>query len=331
MATFIAKCKSVERTLNVSSQAKTLKMVEKEIAAQFGLHSGNYTLEYKDLEGDDMEISDHHDFEYFISLLIDQTLTLHVLPKSGVEPVFLTQENPFKKANKGGACPMEEVISERLKFPELEKPEQINEKNQNEQELTLLPEFPNTQKIDSESAINSFHECLSEAEILTHLRQKVVNIKDQMEQSLSEMKEELVRSKRKNSGVASREIESTYVHSKISCHNCGLTPINGKRYKCVSCKNYDLCEVCEENNFHSHHPMIRIVESVKSSVYYDDLASLIKIALGNLKTNDPVQKQRVLKSIFGEAISTDAINSLLNSRNKKSLEEIVSEFYKLLL
>jgi hypothetical protein len=46
------------------------------------------------------------------------------------------------------------------------------------------------------------------------------------------------------------------VHNNIKCENCFMEPIVGFRYKCSVCKNYNLCEKCEEKNEetlnHSH-------------------------------------------------------------------------------
>ncbi|OJD18018.1 hypothetical protein AJ78_01910 [Emergomyces pasteurianus Ep9510] len=36
------------------------------------------------------------------------------------------------------------------------------------------------------------------------------------------------------------------VHSGIRCDNCGMVPILGHRFKCINCKDFDLCSSCEE-------------------------------------------------------------------------------------
>jgi len=36
----------------------------------------------------------------------------------------------------------------------------------------------------------------------------------------------------------------------VSCDGCGVSPIEGVRYKCQVCDNYDLCEKCEAKNEH---------------------------------------------------------------------------------
>ena len=38
-------------------------------------------------------------------------------------------------------------------------------------------------------------------------------------------------------------------HNGIKCQKCSQNPIIGCRYKCAFCKDYNLCEKCEEQNF----------------------------------------------------------------------------------
>jgi hypothetical protein len=46
-------------------------------------------------------------------------------------------------------------------------------------------------------------------------------------------------------------------HNNTNCSECQATPIIGIRYKCVFCKNYDLCEQCEAKSTHDH-PFLKI-------------------------------------------------------------------------
>ena len=40
------------------------------------------------------------------------------------------------------------------------------------------------------------------------------------------------------------------VHRGISCDACGKRPIQGVRYRCANCEDFDLCETCEATNEH---------------------------------------------------------------------------------
>ena len=53
------------------------------------------------------------------------------------------------------------------------------------------------------------------------------------------------------------------IHNGIKCEKCGINPIQGIRYKCSICENYNLCELCEDLNselqFHNNqHDFIRM-------------------------------------------------------------------------
>lgn len=47
-------------------------------------------------------------------------------------------------------------------------------------------------------------------------------------------------------------------HMGVRCDECNASNISGRRYKCLICDNYDLCEGCESMNTHLH-PMVRLI------------------------------------------------------------------------
>ena len=40
--------------------------------------------------------------------------------------------------------------------------------------------------------------------------------------------------------------EEKVIHKNQICSECGISPIEGIMYKCLSCKKYDLCQNCEK-------------------------------------------------------------------------------------
>ncbi|XP_054710626.1 sequestosome-1-like [Uloborus diversus] len=51
------------------------------------------------------------------------------------------------------------------------------------------------------------------------------------------------------------------VHPGVVCDECNLQ-IKGHRYKCLQCKDYDLCSTCNAASKHSHHDMLKLVEPI---------------------------------------------------------------------
>lgn len=48
------------------------------------------------------------------------------------------------------------------------------------------------------------------------------------------------------------------IHLKIDCIGCGVKNVKGKWYKCLECKDFNLCSACETKGIHPHHAMIRL-------------------------------------------------------------------------
>jgi len=58
------------------------------------------------------------------------------------------------------------------------------------------------------------------------------------------------------------EKKNETVHRGYSCNLCGVYPIIGNRYRCTTCYDYDLCDVCETKAGDSHaHPLIKFRSS----------------------------------------------------------------------
>jgi len=65
--------------------------------------------------------------------------------------------------------------------------------------------------------------------------------------------------KMKKSQISSSLMQSTVIHSGVTCDGCKVSPIVGNRYKCTICSNFDYCETCEEKNSELHkHPFLKI-------------------------------------------------------------------------
>jgi hypothetical protein len=47
-------------------------------------------------------------------------------------------------------------------------------------------------------------------------------------------------------------IPNTVVHEGVFCDDCKRYPIQGTRYRCLQCPDFDLCDSCEAKNNHPH-------------------------------------------------------------------------------
>jgi len=51
--------------------------------------------------------------------------------------------------------------------------------------------------------------------------------------------------------------QAAIVHPTVTCDSCGATPIQGIRYKCSVCPDFDFCDKCEAEKLHPH-PFLKI-------------------------------------------------------------------------
>ena len=59
---------------------------------------------------------------------------------------------------------------------------------------------------------------------------------------------------------ANKEIsKEESVHYGVQCDGCNMSPLRGKRYKCATCYDYDLCESCENQGTHPQHDKFHLI------------------------------------------------------------------------
>ena len=96
---------------------------------------------------------------------------------------------------------------------------------------------------------------------LAKKKAKIVKTKvppDEKEDEKKESKRAKVKLSAKKPANDPKNAKKLSIHDGIACVNCGVEPIQGTRYRCTVCKNFDLCEACEAQAVHpAEHPLLK--------------------------------------------------------------------------
>lgn len=127
------------------------------------------------------------------------------------------------------------------------------------QSLQSQPSQPQIQQQSQEKDTSTgiMIQCLQESKniqssMLQELRQLVDIMRNQPKQSASQTNQQ------------TGPFSAKSIHFGVWCNNCGKNNITGFRYKCLFCKDFDICEECECKPIQSHdaaHSFIRIKDS----------------------------------------------------------------------
>jgi len=78
-------------------------------------------------------------------------------------------------------------------------------------------------------------------------------------------------------------------HDGVKCDGCGMYPIEGPRFKCLVCPNFDLCRACEEKGLHPMaHPLAKM--RVELNTLPPALIKAIRVAEADEKKPEPAPR-----------------------------------------
>jgi hypothetical protein len=121
-----------------------------------------------------------------------------------------------------------------------------------------------------------------------------------------------------------KEVEETpkMVHNHVTCDVCMKRGIVGKRYKCLMCVNFDICEECEIKNLHNQHPMVRICDKEPEKI----LSKLNKKYLKHKTRIDKKKKlQRKLEQLK-EKLRPENLQKLVTEVVQPTIRRAVNSF-----
>ncbi len=102
------------------------------------------------------------------------------------------------------------------------------------------------------------------------LQESLLTTKKEFESKLSGIENKIKSKKQELTAFICQKSQISSIkttHEDISCSNCNASPIIGKRFNCLVCDEYNLCENCESKNEHTH-PMIRICEMMNMNLLH---------------------------------------------------------------
>lgn len=163
----------------------------------------------------------------------------------------------------------EKVVKIRVNIVDIneqykEEKDNIKDKNiiSTESKIILNAEIPKSKILEEEK---KEMEDKIDSSVKSILKQKMKELEDKLVEELySNLQTEISKSKIKDNFYVIKEEENNISQSKmfhkgIRCNRCGKENIQGIRYKCVQCMNYNLCENCENNYIHDmKHIMVKI-------------------------------------------------------------------------
>ena len=115
-------------------------------------------------------------------------------------------------------------------------------------------------------------------------------------------------------------------HPHVSCDVCHQIGIVGKRYKCLLCKNFDICETCESQNKHPYHPMIRCTDDINERITEKICSKFAKMTKRGEKLENvkKVFKGKCLKKLLKHTV--EPLLKFSTSCGVKEEEKVSSSF-----
>lgn len=94
---------------------------------------------------------------------------------------------------------------------------------------------------------------------------------------------ELLEKEFRNNGLF--KLEKPDLHYGITCSSCNSTPINGKCYKCTTCKEFYMCQACFNTDTHTKHAFVFREAILPFRIFYPSFFTMI--SMQNFLENKP--------------------------------------------
>ena len=151
---------------------------------------------------------------------------------------------------------------EKIRKSRLQKEEEEKQKIQNQNEIIIENNII-LNNSNNNINYNNIENNIENNEIINIINNKFEEFKeDLINESKIQATQIVMESKLKIEGNNNNDIEtpcSVEKHSGTVCNGCGLFNIQGVRYKCIQCGDFDFCEQCYEEKKYIHgHPFYKL-------------------------------------------------------------------------
>ena len=179
---------------------------------------------------------------------------------------------------------VKEKVAKPVVIEKKEQPIEIDDKD-----VELLNEATNNKTNQMEESFHLAIDKISKVrDSISKRGSKFRELSEKLEQRKMEIKKKNEeRRKLKEEREKKKKIRNNITHDKISCDVCTVYPIKGRRFNCMVCPDYDLCEKCEASHPHNH-PMMRILKPANFNEMLD-----YKKTFTNMDRPRPQHKLRV--------------------------------------
>ena len=182
-----------------------------------------------------------------------------------------------------------------------------------------------------EDKVNSsqvFDKLLLESPTLAALIEKLEMTTSMLTENVDLLKESVQKAKAKGTELSRKKSISTSgpIHTNVKCDVCLAEPIQGKRFKCLVCINFDICESCEGANLHQH--TLMLLNEPMSNDFCDSFGSVFRI-LTTQQTLNASERIKLLKGIVSSKYPDEFYLRFVQDRQNLRHKEFIEEIYKL--
>lgn len=167
-----------------------------------------------------------------------------------------------------------------------------------------------------------FNMIVSQNDSIKQVNESIQDLEGEMRMAMEELKLTLSQAQTTPTEAGQRE-KALEIHKGIRCDICGKNPIRGKRFKCIICRDYDLCMACERTNNHIH-PMLRLaVPAHQATISLSRHAALLKTTYDKL--TDCQRRKFILKFYAGRTYEEQFYDQFLAKNGELSFGAFVQK------